>query len=137
MKKNKSENNLWPTVQYVVRISVAKKDDSCKNKIDPRYEGWREVWAKCSVELFDRSLTKKFMIAYLKEILEYANSFPMVCKLTKGMTVIVADSENNSSMYRYYGKKEKVLYRIGVEILSPMFAVAVDELMTIGINKGA
>ena len=80
--------NIWPVVLYLVRISVAKKDSAYKHANDARYNGWREIWAKCDFELFDRVLTKKLREAYLLETLDYAGSLPMVVMLTKRLSVI-------------------------------------------------
>ena len=122
MKKSKSipmvdVTNLWPAIPYLVRISVAKKDPTCKHPTDARYDGWREIWAKCDIELFDRILTKKLRDVYLIQLLDYANSLPMVCSFMKKLNVMAADSISVSSAYRYYGTHAHVTHRIGVELI--------------------
>lgn len=116
-KRKTTVNNLWPAIPYLVRISVAKKDASYKHPSDSRYDGWREVWAKCDIELFDRVLTKQLCEVYLGQILDYADSFPMVCSLTKRLRVTSADSVHLSSAYRYYGSSQNTLCRVGVELI--------------------
>ena len=110
--------NYWPTVPYLVRISVAKRDMKHKCQEDPRYDGWREIWARCGIELFDRKLSKKFRDAYLSETLNYADSLPQVCFLKKKFNVSASDSDRVSSSYRYYTKKNgTITHRIGVELI--------------------
>ena len=122
MKKSKSIpmveiTNLWPAIPYLVRISVAKKDPTYKHPTDARYDGWREIWAKCDIELFDRVLNKKLRDVYLVQLLDYANSLPMVCSFMKKLNVMAADSVLVSSAYRYYGTHAHVTHRIGVELI--------------------
>ena len=128
--------NLWPVIPYLVRISVAKKDSAYKHTNDVRYNGWREIWAKCDFELFDRVLTKKLREAYLLETLDYAGSLPMVVMLTKRLSVMAADSISLASAYRYYGDKKMVSHRIGVELIKPTLSIPLNELL--GFNaKGS
>lgn len=128
--------NRWPVVPYLVRISVAKKDPTYKNATDSRYNGWREIWAKCDIELFDRALTKKLRDVYLLETLDYADSLPMVVMLTKRLSIMATDSTSLASAYRYYGNKKKVSHRIGVELVKPTISAPLDELL--GLNtKGS
>lgn len=115
---SKSSANYWPPVPYLVRISVAEKDGKHKCHEDPRYNGWREIWAKCGIELFDRVLDKKLRDAYLTETLNYADSLPAVCMLKKRLNISASDSERLSSSYRYYCKKNGVVsHRISVELV--------------------
>ena len=110
--------NYWPSIPYLVRISVAKKDAKHKCANDPRYNGWREVWAKCGIELFDRKLNKKLRKAYFNETLNYADSLPAVCMLKKRLKVMASDSILVSSAYRYYGSScTDITFRIGVELI--------------------
>lgn len=128
--------NIWPVVPYLVRISVAKKDPTYKHATDSRYNGWREIWAKCDFELFDRALTKKLREVYLLETLDYADSLPMVVMFTKRLSIMAADSMSFASAYRYYGDKKKVSHRIGVELVKPTISVPLNELL--GFNtKGS
>jgi len=110
--------NCWTAIQYIVRISVAEKDEKHKCREDPRYNGWREVWSKCGIEQFDRVLDKRLRTAYFSETLNYADSLPAVCLLTKRLNVSASDSVNVSSAYRYYARKDgTVTHRIGVELI--------------------
>ena len=116
----KHQPYVWNAIPYLIRISVAKKVPQHKCRIDPRYDGWSEVWAKCGIEQFDRKLDKKFRNAYLKQTLDMADSLPLVDLYTKALTVSALDSADMSSMYRYYGKSGNISIRVGVEmILNP------------------
>ena len=111
---------VWNAIPYLIRISVAKKDPLHKGNADPRYNGWREVWARCGIEQFDRKLPKRLREAYLKQSLDMADSLPMVALHKKGFDLSATDSMLTSSMYRYYGKGKNTVIRIGVEmILNP------------------
>jgi len=115
---SKSTINLWPAIPYFVRISVAEKDAKHKCREDTRYDGWREIWAKCGIELFDKVLDKKYREAYFAETLNYADSLPVVCMLKRRFNISASDSKRLSSAYRYYGKKDgTVTHRIGVEVI--------------------
>ena len=128
--------NLWPVVPYLVRISVAKKDPTCKHATDARYNGWREIWAKCDFELFDRVLTKKLREAYLLETLDYAGSLPMVVMLTKRLSVMAVDSISLASAYRYYGDRVNVSHRIGVELVKPIISPSLKEILGLNMKGG-
>lgn len=111
---------VWNAIPYLIRISVAEMDPVAKCKGDPRYNGWREVWAKCCIEQFDRKLDKRLREAYLKQTLDMADSLPMVELYTKKLDVSATDSTLTSSRYRYYGKSNHAVIRVGVEmILNP------------------
>lgn len=113
----KQASCVWSAIPYLIRISVAEKDPQSRCKEDPRYNGWREVWAKCGIEQFDRKLDKRLREAYLKQTLDIADSLPMVEVYTKKLDVSAADSTVTSSMYRYYGKERNVTIRVGVEMI--------------------
>ena len=128
--------NLWTVAPYLVRISVAKKDSAYKHSTDARYNGWREIWAKCDFELFDRILTKKFQTAYLLETLDYADSLPMVAMFTKRLSVMAADSISLASAYRYYGDRASVSHRIGVELVKPIISPSLKEILGLNTKGG-
>lgn len=128
--------NLWPVVPYLVRISVAKKDPAYKHVTDTRYNGWREIWAKCDFELFDCVLTKKLREVYLLETLDYADSLPMVAMLTKRLSVMAADSISLASAYRYYGDRANISHRIGVELVKPIISPSLKEILGLNTKGG-